>query len=32
MEPLFKDIDCLSVKVDDLEKAISFYSEKLGSD
>jgi predicted enzyme related to lactoylglutathione lyase len=32
MEPLFKDIDCLSVKVDDLERAISFYSEKLGQE
>jgi lactoylglutathione lyase len=30
MEPLFKNIDCISVKVDDLERAITFYSEKLG--
>ena len=30
MKPVFKDIDCISFKVDDLEKAIEFYAEKLG--
>jgi lactoylglutathione lyase len=30
MKPLFKGIDCISFKVDDLEKAISFYSDELG--
>ena len=30
MKPLFKGIDCMSLKVADLETAISFYAEKLG--
>jgi predicted enzyme related to lactoylglutathione lyase len=30
MKPLFKGVDCISLKVDDLEKAINFYAEKLG--
>lgn len=30
MKPFFKGIDCISLKVDDLEKAINFYGEKLG--
>ena len=30
MKPLFKGVDCISLKVADLEKAINFYAEKLG--
>jgi predicted enzyme related to lactoylglutathione lyase len=30
LKPIFKSIDCLSLKVDDLSKAIAFYSERLG--
>ena len=30
MKPLFKGIDCISIKVDNLERAINFYKEKLG--
>jgi lactoylglutathione lyase len=30
MKPLFKGIDCISIKVDDLERAITFYCDKLG--
>lgn len=30
VKPLFKGIDCISLKVDDLEKAINFYAGKLG--
>jgi lactoylglutathione lyase len=32
MPPLFKNIDCMSVKVDDLERAITFYSRNLGQE
>jgi predicted enzyme related to lactoylglutathione lyase len=30
MKPIFKSIDCISLKVGDLSEAIEFYSEKLG--
>jgi predicted enzyme related to lactoylglutathione lyase len=30
MKPIFKDVDCISLKVDDLQKAIDFYTKKLG--
>ena len=30
MKPIFMDVDCVSVKVDDLERAIAFYSGQLG--
>jgi lactoylglutathione lyase len=30
VKPLFKDIDCISVKVDDLEQALTFYHHGLG--
>jgi lactoylglutathione lyase len=30
MKPFFKNIDCISLKVDDLERAIIFYTDKLG--
>jgi predicted enzyme related to lactoylglutathione lyase len=30
MKPLFKGVDCVSIKVDDLDRAISFYCERLG--
>jgi lactoylglutathione lyase len=30
MKPLFKDVDCFSIKVDDLERALSFYADGLG--
>jgi lactoylglutathione lyase len=30
MKPIFKGIDCISLKVDDLEDAMTFYTEKLG--
>ena len=29
MPPFFKNIDCISFKVDDLDQAIAFYSQKL---
>ena len=32
MKPLFKGIDCISLKVDDLDKAIAFYRDKLGQE
>ena len=31
-KPLFMDIDCLSLKVGDLEAAIAFYAGKLGQE
>jgi lactoylglutathione lyase len=31
-KPLFKGIDCMSLKVDDLEAAIAFYAGKLGQE
>jgi len=30
MKPLFNGIGCISLKVNDLEKAIAFYRDKLG--
>lgn len=30
MKPLFKGVDCISLKVDDLPKAVTFYAGKLG--
>ncbi len=30
MEPLFRKVDCVQLKVDDLDKALSFYSSRLG--
>ena len=30
MKPLFKSIDCISIKVDDLERAITFYNKNIG--
>jgi catechol 2,3-dioxygenase-like lactoylglutathione lyase family enzyme len=29
-EPLFRKVDCLSVRVPDLDAALAFYSEPLG--
>jgi hypothetical protein len=28
-KPIFKNVDCVSLKVDDLDKAIDFYTNKL---
>ena len=30
VEPLFKAVDCISVRVNDLSEAIGFYADKLG--
>jgi len=32
MKPLFRSVDCVSLKVNDLQKAIHFYSRKLGQE
>ena len=30
VKPLFRGVDCVSVKVDDLSEAIGFYADRLG--
>ena len=30
MQPLFRKVDCVSLRVEDLERAISFYQSELG--